>query len=357
MNDQQPDPIEATKLLTELWHDVLNEPEYQTDPDIDELIDCGFVSIRFCLPTQLLGKLACHACDALCLQKGDGSDGKWDPRSFCQKTIVPWNKENEHVLGDSSDPYVSKPLRRERLEADPKNVKGRKYWESLYDLLADVQESDDPALTKEIFLKTLRSIRKKLEAQTFEYPVPPRISAGQTIDLVQSFLSEASGGDRALSVVAALLQATSAKLDLCEEVRREAINAADNATGMAGDIECISKDGQIRFAIEVKDKHLTLLEVKSSINKARKAGLRELIFSSKGINPAEKEEIAQLLDKSWASGTNVYALDTLDMIKTVLPFLGEDGIRLFVELVGRQLDEFNTQPNNRIRWKELLESL
>lgn len=122
-----PNPELARKLLNELWQIVSQEKVTKTDQNIDKLIGSDFVSIRFCLPTQLLGKLTDPKLDCLCLQKGSGdNDSLWDPRSFSNKVIVPWVSENQSVLGTSTDPYVSKPLRKARIEENPGNVKEKK---------------------------------------------------------------------------------------------------------------------------------------------------------------------------------------------------------------------------------------
>ncbi|MBK8456500.1 MAG: restriction endonuclease, SacI family [Phyllobacteriaceae bacterium] len=66
---------------------------------IASLVNSEQTAIRFCLPTQLLGKLTEPSLDALCLQRGDGADGRWDPRSFASAVIVPWNRASQNVLG------------------------------------------------------------------------------------------------------------------------------------------------------------------------------------------------------------------------------------------------------------------
>ncbi|MBW2060549.1 MAG: restriction endonuclease, SacI family [Deltaproteobacteria bacterium] len=108
-----PNPGKARILFDKLWKQVLDEsPSPSACEDIVTLVNSSYVSIRYCLPTQLLGKLTDHSLDALCLQKGEGSDSRlWDPRSFYTKTIGPWVSDNQSVLGTSPDPYVSQPVR------------------------------------------------------------------------------------------------------------------------------------------------------------------------------------------------------------------------------------------------------
>jgi hypothetical protein len=353
-----PNPQVAKQILDGLWEQVLSEESDSISPDIHRLIESSLVSVRFSLPTQLLGKLTDSKLDALCLQKGDGSvDSLWDPRSFCSKVVVPWVMANESVLGTSADPYVSLPLRKPRLKPDPGGVRGKEDWILLYKVLNEVQTRNNEKFTQECFLHVLRSIKRKLAESTFEYAIPSRVSLGQTRRLINAFLSDASGGDRALSVAAALFKTIGHYFSLYSEVKRFVINASDESTGSAADIECRDAQGALRLAIEVKDRNLTLTDVKSGVKKSRKASISELLFNAPKITLAESNEIEELFEKTWASGTNLYYLSIDDLIKVTLSLTGENGRVDFLRNVGGQLDEFNTQPANRRRWKQLLDSL
>ena len=206
-------------------------------------------------------------------------------------------------------------------------------------------------------LQTLRSIHGKYAELAFEYIVPERISMEQTEKLIGEFLSEGSGGDRGLSVAAALFETFGKYFGIYEEVKRHAINASDQSTGMAADIECIGGDGKPKLAIEVKERNVTLADVRSAVLKARKVSLRELLFNAPDTNPSEQEEIIDLFSKTWASGTNLYRLSIDELVRVGLSLTGESGRKDFLENVGKQLDEYGTQPNNRKRWKELLEEI
>ncbi len=348
----------ARARLDELWQTVHHETNGEINQEIDQFITSRFVSIRFCLLTQLLGKLAAPHLDCLCLQKGGSeSDSHWDPRSFAKKVIAPWNAENQYVLGTSTDPYVSKPLRKPRIEENPVNVKGQDEWRLLYQFLHNVELRASEEFTRLCVLQTLRSIYKKFSELAFEYFVPKRISLEQTENLIGSFLSEASGGDRGLAVAAALFQTFGKYFRIYEKVNRHAINASDQATGSVADIECIGTDGELKLAIEVKERNLTLMDYRSAVEKARKASLQELLFSSPGIDPSDHREINELMNKTWASGTNLYRHSIFDLIRVGLSLTGEEGRKDFLENVGKQLDTYNTQPINRRRWKELLEEI
>jgi len=350
---------ETAKLrLDELWKEISKEKNGKIDAEINTLITSSQVGIRFCIFTQLLGKYTDGNLDCLCLQKGKGEDdSSWDPRGFASKVVVPWVAENQSVLGTSADPYVGKPLRKKRLEASPEAVKGEEEWSLLYNVLNDVEKKNNPEFTKIRMLQTLRSIHRSLSNLTFEYNIPERISLQQTDTLVEKYLSESSGGDRGLSVAAGLFETFGKFFQIYSEVKRNVINASDKSTGLAGDIECIDEKGVLKLAIEVKERDLTLTDVRSAIAKARRASAREVLLNTPGSTENEKIQIEDLISRTWASGTNIYQFTIHDLIVVGLFLTGENGRIDFVKNVGDQLNRYNTQPNNRKRWKELLEEI
>ncbi len=353
-----PDAAAARELLDALWTSILGDTQQTTDSDIDRLIDSRSVSIRYCLPTQLLGKAVDPKLDCLCLQKGDGTlESQWDPRGFATKVTVPWVMANQNVLGTSADPYVSLPLRRPRLEPEPGSTKARDEWKLLYQILKEVEDRSDAEFTLTRLRSVLASVARKLAESSFEYVVPERISLEQTRTVVNAFLSEPSGGDRGLSVAAALFQVFGHYFGLYSEVRRAVINASDTSTGLTADIECIDAEGNLRLAIEVKERGLTLTDVKGAIRKARRASIQEFLFNAPSVSAADATQIDEQFARTWASGTNLYHLTVDELIKVGLSLTGEEGRKEFIENVGRQLNEFNTQPINRQRWKALLDDI
>ncbi len=337
---------QSRSLLDELWESVLSETGGEVSEEINRLIRSKLVAIRYSLPTQILGKLSNHGLDALSTQKGDGSDkSAWDPRSFASSVIVPWVTENQNVLGTSSDPYVSNPLRRSKIKADAGNVRGKADWLSLYEILNDIQTTNDPDYTRERFLEVLRAIRKRLAELSFEYYIPERISIEQTLKVVGKFLAESSGGDRALSVAAALFMTFGNSFDLYSEVVRHVINASDRSTGLSADIECKDENGEVLLAVEVKERDLTLMDVKIGIRKARRGSISEYLFNSPRTKSADESEITNLIGKTWNSGTNLYRFSIDELIRVGLALAGEKARRDFLGNVGEQLNAYNTQPS------------
>ena len=74
---------------------------------------------RYVLVTALLAKSTNGAINALSLQKGDGSNGRYDARSLCHKVIVPFETiKLPGCLGNSNEPFLNKPARFEYISLD-----------------------------------------------------------------------------------------------------------------------------------------------------------------------------------------------------------------------------------------------
>jgi len=352
-----PDRTRAKQILAEAWESVLNDDSAPSDPEIVALVNSDLVVIRYCLPTQLLGKLTDPALDTMCLQAERRESGQWDPRSFASKVIAPWVRNNQNVLGTSADPYVSNPLRRPRLDHDPNGNYGSPEWRALNNILADVQVRNEPAHTRQVFTQVLTAVRDRMRGLNFVYGVPPRVSIRQTEDLVARFLAENSGGERGLAVAAGLFETLRQRLHIYQEIRRGAINAADAAAGAAGDLECVGPSGNVVLAVEVKERKIGDADVHIAVEKARAADLREFILCTEGVLLTDQAAVEARFAGAWASGTNLYHATISELIRGVLPIMGEQGIRDFVVLIGIHLDRFNTQPKHRKAWKDLLDTL
>lgn len=90
-----PDAERGASLIQGMWREVVAGTITADDSEVDghikesvaTLIESNTVALRYCLPTQLLGKLTDSSLDTLCLQRGEGSESQWDPRSFATKVI------------------------------------------------------------------------------------------------------------------------------------------------------------------------------------------------------------------------------------------------------------------------------
>lgn len=182
-----PDRERAKATLEDMWRTVLETESANDWTEITEPVNSPQTAIRFCLPTQLLGKLVNPELDAMCLQKGDGTGGRWDPRGFASSIIVPWNRSNQSVLGPSGDPYVSNPLRRPRVDSGLDQMGDREPWEKLCGISGKIETAGNSAYTMHVFLEVLRVIHDGLRDLNSIYITPPRTNLKQTEALAGEF--------------------------------------------------------------------------------------------------------------------------------------------------------------------------
>lgn len=361
--DVEPDmpaaPASPLELLRALWLETSAEDNPEIDAGIEELINCNVVSIRYALLTQLLGKLTDHGRDALSIQRGDADTaetaGRWDARSFCQANIVPWVAEAGQVLGTSPDPYVNNPLRRPRLDAGYKPRRNFPLWDRLVKILREVQERNNPEYTETQLRLCLTSLVRKYRELDVQFDVPQRISLDVTASLVAAYLEEPSGGERPQIIVAALMRTIATRFGIFDRVARQAINEADAAGDRPGDVICYLDDRQI-FAVEVKDRAVTLQDVATAIGKARRSDVAEVLFASVSSQP-DDPAISERLEREFGLGVNIYQMEIETLLRVVLTIAGEASRSQFLALVGEELNDRVTQPAHKLIWQGLLRSL
>lgn len=152
---------DSRKILKKNWDEVVLHfddrkiENYIDDENILEsiknLINSKTKTYRYVLPTQIIAKAADHSLDSRCLQANRDASGSFDARSVCHSVIVPFEKEQENVLGGSPEPYVNNPLRQPEISVKYKHKqKNKKGWDNLCSVLEGIEAKDDPIFTQKI---------------------------------------------------------------------------------------------------------------------------------------------------------------------------------------------------------------
>ncbi len=346
----------AREWLDAKWREALDDEGHEAYPEVDQITNSSVKSIRYAIFTQLLGKIADPNRNILALQQKDDGEGSWDARSFAKNVIVPWDADNHGVLGASSDPYASKPLRRTKLSRGMDNVRNSGDWDALVRFLEPF-ESAAPEDIRRAFGRVMASLARLLAEQQIAYPIPQRISLMQLNDMLEAFLAESSGGLRPLGVAAALFRIIGDGFSLFDDVQSQGINEADSASGMPGDIMC-RKDGELCLVVEVKDQNLTLADAQSSTRKAKQtgAGLTDLLFAVPATRKADQGDISELLKRNFAAGLNIYVAQIQSLSYHVLVLLTEEWRTRFIREICAELDRRQEQ-SARKAWHDLLLNL
>ena len=136
------------------------------------------------------------------------------------------------------------------------------------------------------------------------------------------------------------------------------MNEADSPTGAPGDVTCFNSNGDIVLAVEVKDRALTLSDVRSSTRKARESSesLSNLLFATGGIRDRERSQIHESVAAAWASGLNIWQVDIVGMASAAFALLSENWRPEFLRAIGTELDARGDHAHRRA-WHEILSKL
>lgn len=316
------------------------------------------VAHRFALISQLAGVQLDPTRNALALQSGSDVGGAWDPRSFASRVIVPWLRNHRSPLGNSGDPYVSNPLRRTTISPSPEGVKRSSlpFWKDLYDLLTEAQI--DPAKANALFRQTVAVTRRLVDEQDRPLELPEKVSPQIVLEAVDRFLMEPSGGDRAMAVVTSIFSVLISPLISISSVKRAAVNASDESSGVTGDITCLDASGEILLVVEVKERSLSFEDVRSSLGKIKDAPFGRYVFSSPQIERVDSDRITSLSKSTFEkNGRSCHFVSIFGLLSACLLMHDHSINRKFLLEIENSLSEFNTQPANRTAWRDLLSDI
>ena len=358
----------AARILGAEWADVQALAEakklrdWLNDPILVEAVkqsvNSSTKTYRYVLPTQVLSKLSDPSLDSRCLQKEGGGQGRFDARTIAHKVIVPFDQANENVLGGSQEPYVNNPLRVPEVSATYRRAQRDKAaWDQLCLVLDAVESTGNRTFTRSVFKQVLTEIYRRLSTVRVVYGVPGRVSLKKAIELINRFLAEHSGGDRLLALSSALFVVIGIRFGLYSEVKRGKITAADQSSGILADLECKRRDGRIALVVEVKDRQVTISQLRAKLRTTREKQVSEIFFVAQGTVPSEDIDVQSLIDREFASGQNVYITDLLGLSTSTLSMVGEAGRREFLAEVGSQLDKYSSDITHRKAWAALLETV
>ena len=321
---------------------------------IKQSINSRTKTYRYVLPSQLLPKVAEPSLDCRSVQAGAELAGSFDARSISQHVIVPFDRENNNVLGGSSEPYANNPLRIPAIVPAARNAQKDKAGFDFLMTVLDYAQAN-PGKVESLVRLMLAAVRERLASVSVVYPVPNRASLQQTRDMLTEYLIVRSGGARMQSVAIALFRTIGERFKLFREVRSNSVNAADASTGSTADLECVDENETIVMAVEVKDRQLELRQVQDKLPGIREKGVRELLFLIQGgVVNADAEGVNETITRQFVTGQNVYVVEWSAFLSSCVILFGEDGRREFLRHIGRELDERRIDIAHRRAWADLL---
>ena len=119
-----------------------------------------------------------------------------------------------------------------------------------------------------------------------------------------------------------------------------------------GDLEC-RDGGDLVYAVEVKERSLTLADTQSFEEKLNRSEVTEALINAPEVHTGETESVDRRIHSMWTRGINLYRLSFEQLLSVTMSLAGEKCRCDFILEVGKQLDE-HARPSGRRAWWDLL---
>jgi SacI restriction endonuclease len=229
-----------------------------------------------------------------------------------------------------------------------------------YDLLFKVVSHVQDLGKKEArrFLRLiLIEARRSLEANRRDYVGPARASLEDVSKVLNDFLLERSNGVRLQIVCYAVFKSLADAFPNFGTVRSYPTNASDASSDRAGDVERLTDD-KVDYAIEVKDRTLTLSDVEASILKARVADVDNLLFLVQANQLMDTpDDILKRAAHEFARGIDVNIAEAMPFFKSVLILLSPEQRATLLSTVHDALHELGAHYKHVQHWTNLMKNI
>ena len=304
---------------------------------------CGpHKTFRYMLFTGLLASVSDKSLHPRCLQVNASVAGAYDARSLCQKVVVPFEKKMLNGrLGASNEPFANKSARFAMIEKTNNVRKGAdaRALNTLYDVLEYVRLADDATRVK-VFRWSLAVISRLPPNKSSVAVLSPVEDANLGPDAFFDFFESHTGGVSAVASFAATM-----RFVYGDKARLEVHPATESGASSkeVGDIDIVFDDGR-KFAVEVKDKTYSDVDVNHACEKAVAAGVRKLIFAIGASAERVRVQEGALIDYWAGKGVELSFLKISEPLGVAMAISGAEERRGMASEIGAVLDEMNA-PN------------
>lgn len=335
---------------------VVRDPEWGVI--FEQLISRGGNTYPYVLLGQVLVKATDGSVNALCLQDSSHLPGARDVRMLVKNVVVPWNRAvGKPFPGTNADPYVNNPARYKNFGSEMRGKAGSlDYYDLLLRVVEHIQNQGQDEARR--FLRLiLVETRHALETNKREYVGPACASLEDVLGVLSEFLQERSNGVRLQVVCYAIFKSFAESFPNFGTVRSYSTNASDASSDRAGDVERLN-GGKVDFAIEVKDRTLTLSDVEESILKARIADIGNLLFLVQSNQFMDvPEDIQKRAAHEFARGIDVNFAEAMPFFKSVLQLLSPKQRAALLKTLHDALHELGAHYKHVQHWISLMKKI
>jgi SacI restriction endonuclease len=340
----------AKTLLATEWIDVLAIQNIDAARDaiwggeLAELILNGGSTYPYMLVGQVLAKASKGDINAMSIQDSSSLAGSVDMRMLVKNVVTPWNQANGKPFpGTNLDPYVNNPARYKNFGDEMESKAGnREQYKRLLSVVQHVQHEGQQE-AKRLLRLILIEARRSLETNKRDYVGPSRASLQDVT--------------KVLSLFYAIFKSFAEAYPNFGQVQSYSTNSSDASGNRIGDIEKFL-NGKVQYAVEVKDRALNLRDVETSIEKARVAGVNDLLFLVHS-DPLIDDSVAVMArcEHEYTRGIDVNIKGAMSFFSSVLLLLSPEQRAGLLRAIHDALHELGAHYKHVQSWLELMRSI
>lgn len=211
-----------------------------------------------------------------------GSDA-FNGRTMDEQVINPFLMSKQ--IPCSKGPYLATFRRNVKLDITTRDgLRDKVGYDAMLDILSAIESTNGPE-SKAILLCLLQKFIELREKSDIQLVSVVRLSVEQYRHFLDTLLHNQSGGLIPMLVTEAIFDTLNEQYQCGWEITRQGINAADGATGAAGDVT-IMKDGEVVKAIEVTERPIGETRVVTTFNtKITTSDVKDYLFVYTSVTP------------------------------------------------------------------------
>lgn len=274
-------------------------------------------------------------------------------RTLDEKVVNPFL--HDRMIPSSKGPYLS-ALRR-NVSFQQETAKGLRDREAFGALLAFIGKLENTNGDKaRVYLRhLLREFVRLREASHIKLAHIARLSLEQYRTLISGMLGVASGGLLPVLLSVAMFETIKGCFDLDWEIEWQGINAADQASGVGGDIT-ITDDGETVLVIEVTERPIDRSRVVATFNtKIATHGINDYLFFFGKVPPGE--EAKEAARQYFAQGHDISFLSVEEWLVHSLGTVGPKCRKMFTEKFLGLLGTQDVPAALKMAWNDEVRSL
>lgn len=270
-------------------------------------------------------------------------------RTLDEKVINPFLRD--HHIPCSKGPFLAVFRRSVKLDTETrKGMRDKSGYDALLTLLHDIEDAPGEDVRK-LLRYVVYSFLELREREQVELLQPRRLTLGEWQQLLAGLLERPSGGRFPLFLAVAALRALSNYFGESWDIQHQAINVADSAAGVPGDI-VIRKGQRIVLAIEVTERPVDAARIQQILqSKVYHYSVPDYVFLVKKTTDAA-EEALDLAAKSAIRGHEVGFIEIRPWLISVLATIGFYGRELFYKEFVNLLSKDDIPVTVKLAWNE-----